>query len=56
MEDKKKKQTDEFDYLSNAASTQDCTGLIPSGEATIAELEDYEELYHFLSPKRDRDI
>jgi len=31
MKDKKNQEIiDEFDYLSNAASSQDCTGLIPS--------------------------
>ncbi len=41
---------DSYDYLSNAASTQDCTGLIPSAPESEAELEAYEELYHFLPP------
>ena len=41
---------DEFDYLSNAASSQDCTGLIPSEPASTEEVEAYEELYHFLPP------
>ncbi|MGN1377505.1 MAG: hypothetical protein ACI4V6_04055 [Dorea sp.] len=41
---------DDFDYLSNAASSQDCTGLIPATPASDAELESYEDLYHFLPP------
>lgn len=41
---------DSFDYLSNAASTWDCTGLIPSTPADTAEIESYEDLYHFLPP------
>ena len=41
---------DSFDYLSNAASTWDCTGLIPSEPISIEELESYEDLYHFLPP------
>ena len=41
---------DEFDYLSNAASSQDCTGLIPSEPTSTEEVEAYEELYHFLTP------
>ncbi len=41
---------DAYDYLSNAASMQDCTGLIPSQPASAAELESYEDLYHFLPP------
>lgn len=51
MKDKKNQEIiDEFDYLSNAASTQDCTGLIPSGPVSTEEVEAYEELYHFLPP------
>ena len=41
---------DSYDYLSNSASAQDCTGLIPSGPISKSELESYEELYHFLPP------
>lgn len=41
---------DSYDYLSNAASSQDCTGLIPSAPESDAEIEAYEELYHFLPP------
>ena len=55
MNDKKidkenQKIIDEYDYLSNAASSQDCTGLIPSEPVSAEELESYEELYHFLPP------
>ena len=42
---------DSFDYLSKAASTQDCTGLIPASPESSEELESYEELYQFLPPK-----
>ncbi len=41
---------DSYDYLSNASSMQDCTGLIPSEPESAAELEAYEDLYHFLPP------
>ena len=41
---------DSYDYLSNAASAQDMTGLIPSEPVSIEELESYEDLYHFLPP------
>ena len=41
------------DYLSNAASAQDCTGLIPVGPTNRAELESYEEVYHYQPPKID---
>ena len=51
MKDKKnEKIIDEYDYLPNAASTQDCTGLIPSEPVSVEEIESYEELYHFLPP------
>lgn len=42
---------DSYDFLSNAASTQDCTGLIPSGPVNKDELESYEALYHYQPPK-----
>ena len=41
---------DSYDYLSNAASTQDCTGLIPSAPSSTEEIKAYEDLYHFLPP------
>lgn len=41
---------DSYDYLGNAASTTDCTGLIPSAPQTSAELESYEELYAYQPP------
>lgn len=41
---------DNFDYLANAASSQDCTGLIPSEPADEAEREAYEEVYRYLPP------
>ncbi|MEE1314226.1 MAG: hypothetical protein UHS49_00465 [Faecalimonas sp.] len=51
--DKKKNQEsiDAYDYLTNAASTQDCTGLIPSAPTSRAELQSYEEIYHYEPPK-----
>ena len=42
---------DSYDYLSNAASAQDCTGLIPVGPTNRAELESYEEVYHYRRRK-----
>lgn len=41
---------DSYDYLSNAASSQDCTGLIPSEPTSEAERESYEDVYHYLPP------
>ena len=42
---------DSYDYLANAASSQDCTGLIPSAPLNHAELESYEEIYKFQAPE-----
>ena len=42
---------DSYDYLSNAASAHDCTGLIPSGLVDEEQLESYEDVYHFQPPK-----
>lgn len=52
MTDNKKNQKiiDSYDYLANAASTQDCTGLIPSAPTSKAELESYEQVYNFEPP------
>ena len=37
---------DSCDFPSNAASTQDCTGLIPSGPVNEDELESYIIISH----------
>ena len=42
---------DSYDYLGPAASSMDCTGLIPSGPKSRAELDAYEELYPFTPPE-----
>ena len=42
---------DSYDYLANAASSQDCTGLIPSLPISRAELDSYEDVYHYQPPK-----
>lgn len=42
---------DAYDYLANAASTQDCTGLIPSLPHNDAELESYENIYQYQPPR-----
>lgn len=41
---------DDYDYLSNAASSMDCTGLIPFLPTTEAELESYNDLYQYQPP------
>ena len=42
---------DSYDYLSTAASTTECTGLIPSLALSEEELESYEAIFHFEPPK-----
>lgn len=56
MSNKKKNQKiiDDFDYLSNAASASDCTGLIPSLPASEAELESYNDVYQYRPPEIPR--
>lgn len=41
---------DNYDYLSNAASSTDCTGLIPSLPVSEAELEAYNDVYQYQPP------
>ena len=41
---------DSYDYLSNAASKQEMTGLIPASPLSEGELESYEDIFHFLPP------
>ena len=48
---KEKKNTDSYDYLAHAASTMDCTGLMPTPATSDAERESYEAIYHFEPPK-----
>ena len=43
LAEENQKLIDSYDYLSNAVSTMDCTGLIPSAPKTTAELDSYEE-------------
>ena len=43
----KKQSVDDYDYLSNAASAMDCTGLIPSLPQNDEELESYNDIYQF---------
>ena len=42
---------DSYDFMSNAASTHDCTGLIPAGPVDEEELESYEAVYHYQPPE-----
>ena len=42
---------EQYDYLENSASQQECTGLIPAAPRSKEELESYEDVYHYLPPK-----
>lgn len=44
------KLIDDYDYLSNAASARDCTGLIPFLPTSEEELEAYSDVYQFEPP------
>ena len=44
------KLIDDYDYLSNAASARDCTGLIPFLPTSEEELEAYNDVYQFEPP------
>ena len=39
-----------LDNMTNAYSTYDCTGLIPSEPVNDAERESYNEVYNYLPP------
>ena len=40
-----------YDYMANAATTQDCTGLIPGNPIPGDNMEAYEDIYHYGPPK-----
>lgn len=40
---------DHYDYLKNAASSTDCTGLIPA-RRTEDELDAYNDVYQYQTP------
>lgn len=44
------KTIDRYDYLANAASVQENTGLVPANPYPEA-MEVYEEVFHFEPPK-----
>lgn len=45
-----KELIDNYDYLKNAASSMDCTGLIPSLPQTEEELEAYNDIVQYMPP------
>ncbi len=46
----------EDDLMFNTISTHECTGLIPAKASEENEVEAYEEIYPYLTPKIDRSI
>lgn len=58
--DKKNEEIiDSYDYLTNAASSMDCTGLMPTPAHTPEEREAYDGIFHFkatpLDPENEED-
>ena len=47
-------KADDLDIDIQSCSTTDCTGLIPALPETDAELEHYQELYHYLPDSPDQ--
>lgn len=45
-----KQSINDYDYLTNAASAMDCTGLIPSLPQSEEELESYNDVYQYRPP------
>lgn len=41
---------DSYDYLANAASTTDCTGLMPTLADTAEKRESYDSIRHITPP------
>ncbi len=41
---------DDYDYLTNAASAMDCTGLIPSLPQSEEELDSYNDIVQYIPP------
>ena len=56
MKDRKKDSKeliDDYDYLTNAASAMDFTGLMPSLPQNDAEIESYNDIFQFLPPVKN---
>ena len=47
---------DSYDFMSNAASSQDCTGLIPAGPVDEEELKSYEAVSLPATQSRHKEI
>lgn len=48
-----KELIDDYDYLANAASAMDFTGLIPSLPQSDAEIKSYNDICQFLPPVKN---
>lgn len=48
--DKNQEIIDRYDYLSNAASMQEATGLVPANPFQDV-METYEDVFHYEPPK-----
>ena len=51
---KHQQSSTDWDIDIQSCSATDCTGLIPALPETDAELEHYQELYHYLPDSPDR--
>lgn len=51
---KKQLSSTDWDIDIQSCSATDCTGLIPALPETDAELEHYQELYHYLPDSPDQ--
>ena len=51
IDEENEKIIDSYDYMANAATTQDCTGLIPGNPIPGDNMEAYEDIYHYEPPK-----
>lgn len=56
LKDKNKTIIDSYDYLSHAASSTDCTGLMPTPANTEEERDSYEAIYHFEPPNLNNKV
>ena len=48
--EKNQELIDHYDYLKNAASSTDCTGLIPALPESEDELDAYNDVYQYQTP------
>ena len=51
---KKQRSSTDWDIDIQSCSATDCTGLIPALPETDAELEHYQDLYHYLPDSQNQ--